>query len=361
MTYLPELRETLVRAADRQAAGLDAEPARRAARRRARPFGAFALMAASVVAIVVAGAVLVLARHPSGAPQSASGSTGPSPAQVHAAAASLLGLVRLPAGAVACATDPAPRSQISAPPDKLLGRYTTDLHRYYQVPGTPQQVIDAIMARPPRGTQSQSSSAAGEASSATGKAGAAPNRGATPRVTFAGTTFELSRVNGIARELAFQAVQMPGGGTALRVDAQAGYGPGHVPGHAPNIYGQPPVGNGQAQVSPPVVPRRLAHRGTTIAIHDPSQRARALRFLNALPSLTNPPPPMCFRRGAVTWILLGRVAVMVTPGCPVVAIEQPASAAFKKWPTVATLRASDVKKLVGVMLGVPTRHTRPKP
>src|SRR5581483_11909380 len=65
MSYLPELRESLVAAAERQAAGSAAEPASRRVRRRgARPFGAFALMFASVVAIAVAGIALVLVRHP---------------------------------------------------------------------------------------------------------------------------------------------------------------------------------------------------------------------------------------------------------------------------------------------------------
>src|SRR5581483_10781711 len=114
MTYLPELRDSLVGAAERQAAGAGAEPARRRPRRRPRPFGAFALMAASVLAIVVAGAVLVLVRHAGSVPQAGTRPT-PSRAEVVAAAESLLGRFQPPAGAVASEANPAPGSQIGGP------------------------------------------------------------------------------------------------------------------------------------------------------------------------------------------------------------------------------------------------------
>jgi hypothetical protein len=200
MSYLPQLRQSLVQAAEREL------PAPAAIAVRRRGFGGALLVAASLAAVVVAGVVLVLVGHR--APSTPSPPATPAPASAQAAAAQVLAAFRPPAGAVGVAGDPTRHHALKAPHDGLPVRGAADIHAFFRVPGHPDAVMNRVTLQ-------------------RSLPGIAPGAGSSAGATEAGAastgyaTFQLAPTPAFSRELQVLAVPAPGGGTALRVDAVA--------------------------------------------------------------------------------------------------------------------------------------------
>ena len=224
MTYLPELRESLVKAAERQSEALSPVPVLARSRRVRRGFGALALMGASVAALVVAGVVLVLVGHRSASPpaSSAAAPSGSRPA-ARAAAAAILSAFKAPAGAVPVRTDLSRPRRLGWPNDGLPVPSAIDLHRFYRVAGDPETVINAITPqRSFAGALSGSADGFSGSSRGSSSASESGSRGSSKIVVeTATTTFPLGSVGGIAREVQVAVASAGPGMTALRVDAQA--------------------------------------------------------------------------------------------------------------------------------------------
>ncbi|MEA2146650.1 MAG: hypothetical protein QOG59_2237 [Solirubrobacteraceae bacterium] len=228
MTYLPELRESLVKAAERHAEMPSAAPVAvrsRRARRARRSVGALALMGASVAALVVAGAVLVLAGHRSPSPATApAGPVYGDRAAARAVAADLLAAFQAPAGAVPVSTDLSRPRNLGSPNSGLPVASALDLHRFYRVPGDPQAIMNAITPQRsfPRallGANGGGSATTGSGSSTASVGGSGGPGGSV--IETASMTFPLASIGGIARELQVGVASAGHGMTALRVDAQA--------------------------------------------------------------------------------------------------------------------------------------------
>ena len=224
MTYLPELRESLVKAARRQAQAPVAAPVAARPRRVRRGFGGLVLIGASLAALVVAGAVLVLVGHRSPSPPAspAAAAYGSRPA-ARAAAAAILSAFRAPAGAVAVSSDLSRPRRLGWPNDGLPVPSAIDLHRFYRVAGDPQAVINAITPRRSfpgalAGAANPYSVSEGGSSSSAGSAGPGSSKIVIETAT---ATFPLGSVGGIAREVQVGVASAGPGMTALRVDAQA--------------------------------------------------------------------------------------------------------------------------------------------
>lgn len=224
MTYLPELRESLVKAAERRGEALSPAAMPTRAHRARRPLGALVLMGASLAALVVAGAVLVLVGHRSPSPPAspAAAPYGSRPA-ARAAAAAILSAFRAPAGAVAVSSDLSRPRRLGWPNDGLPVPSAIDLHRFYRVAGDPEKVINAITPRRSfsgalAGTANPYSVSEGGSSSSAGSAGPGSSKIVIETAT---ATFPLGSVGGIAREVQVGVASAGPGMTALRVDAQA--------------------------------------------------------------------------------------------------------------------------------------------
>jgi hypothetical protein len=137
MSYLPQLRESLVKAAERQLETPASVPAR-APRRR---FGSVVLVAASLAALVVAGVVLVLAGHRSSPSPTPAAATLTSP---RAAAASLLAEVQAPKGAVLAGGDPVARHRLTRPVQPIPLPGGVDLYRIYRLSGDPETIVNSV-------------------------------------------------------------------------------------------------------------------------------------------------------------------------------------------------------------------------
>ena len=197
----------------------------------------------AVTAAVVAIAVLALARTSSGAgaahaatsaaaARAASGTAAavpkqpaaaagvgipkPSPAvtaarrrRARADAKTLLGRVRLPAGAEQLSSEPAgDRGTLSRPATRpAITTTLVDEHTWWRVPGSAASALDYLQAHPPRGGKLRESASQG------------PGRGdvVSGYDGFAWPT--VGRLLG-SRELLVQVTNLAGGGTGVRVDAQ---------------------------------------------------------------------------------------------------------------------------------------------
>ncbi len=214
MTYLPDLRDSLVKAAQRQQESA-IQPSRRARRRVS--FGGVATFLAAVAGVAVAVLALTIVRH--GHSSDTRPSSQATPAQKHsaarAAAVDTLGLLVLPPGAVRSGLVRGTPAELWSPSDKLGTAHRIDVYRVWRVPGSPQQVVNFIQSHPPAGSEQGAASESGSSSS----------KGGHEVVDAAAVTFGFRVKPGstIVRELAVQAVRLPGGGSAVRADGEAGW------------------------------------------------------------------------------------------------------------------------------------------
>lgn len=217
MTYLPGLRESLVEAAQHRY-GDAAEPrVRRIRRRWLTPGGVGAALAAVTALAVAAVAIVALGnRHP-GSPRPASPTQAPvTRAALRAAAAQALGRLVLPSGAVLSGLVRGTPAELWSVSNRLAIPGSVDVYRIWRLHDTPDRVLSFIERNLPRGASSALSGFSSEASSS--------RPGGPVVVQQAGTVigFRVTET-GIWRELAINAVTLPGGGTALRVDSEAGW------------------------------------------------------------------------------------------------------------------------------------------
>jgi hypothetical protein len=222
-SYMPELRDALVAAAERQAAP-DAGPARdrtpTAARSRSRwavirirrNLGTAATVLATAAAIAVVVVALTAVRHGRG--QSASPASVPTAASARSAAERLLDHVALPAGAVRIGLHGGIPADLWSPSDYLGTGRRVGVHRIWRLPGGPHEAIAFIEAHRPAGARVGGGSSAGS-----GQAGG-PERIATETVVL---PFPEDPSTSLFRELAVNAVALSSGGTVVRVDAEAGW------------------------------------------------------------------------------------------------------------------------------------------
>ena len=225
MTYLPELRESLVKAARRQAEAPVPAPVAARPRRVRRGFGGLVLIGASLAALVVAGAVLVLVGHRSASPAPASPAVAPygSRPAARAAAAAILSAFKAPAGAILVNSDLSRPRRLGWPNDGLPAPSAIDLHRFYRVAGDPETIISAIT---PQRSFAGALSASGDGFSGVSQGSSSASGSGSPGsstvvIETATATFPLGSVGGIAREVQVAVASAGHGMTALRVDAQA--------------------------------------------------------------------------------------------------------------------------------------------
>ncbi len=237
MSYLPQLRESLVNAAARhtEITGPAATRTRTRGPRRTRPFGALALMGASLAALVVAGVVLVLVGHRGTRPPAPA---TPVPTTPGAAAAQLLSEFRPPAGAVLIRTDPTRPRQLGAPAQVVPVAGGVDLYRLYRLTGDPQKIVTQI------GNTATLMREQAPNGSTLGSGSGAPGGG-----SIASDVFLLGMRGGLARSFQARAVSLAHGAVALRIDAEAWWPvprpaseriPGHVDAVTVTVMGQRP-------------------------------------------------------------------------------------------------------------------------
>lgn len=214
MTYLPDLRDSLVEAARRQQASAG-RPSTRARRRLS--FGGVATFLAAAAGVAVAVLALTVLGH--GHSSTTGPTSQPTPAQkqaaARAAAVHTLGLLALPPGAVKSGLDRGAPIELRSPSDKLSTPHRIDVYRVWRVPANPQQVMNFLESHPPAGSEQ---GGAGESGSSSPRDGHDVVDTAT--VTFG---FRVKPESTIVRELAVQAVRLPGGGSAVRADGEAGW------------------------------------------------------------------------------------------------------------------------------------------
>jgi hypothetical protein len=173
----------------------------------------------AVTAAVVSIAVLAFARTSSGAGAAHAAGVGipkPSPAvtatrrrRARADAKTLLGRVRLPAGAEQLPSEPAGDRGTLARPASRPAITTTlvDEHTWWRVPGSAASALDFLQAHPPRGGKLRESASQG------------PGRGGVASGYDGFVWPTVGRLLG-SRELLALVTNLAGGGTGVRVDAQ---------------------------------------------------------------------------------------------------------------------------------------------
>lgn len=216
MSYLPELRRSLVSAAEREARG--STSVAKASDRR-HWFNGLALLATTATTLIVAALVVVLAGHRDvRSPAATSPSYGSRSAELEAAA-QMLNSFRVPAGAVAVAKDPSRPRSLGWVESGLPVPSAVDLSRFYVVRGDPQSVIDELVPErsvpaqllpPDRGPLADTFSTSSSSSGA----------GSSGGMSSASENFSLLGVGGMARQFVVQTARAGRGMTAIRVDAQ---------------------------------------------------------------------------------------------------------------------------------------------
>ncbi len=219
MSQVPELRAALVRAAERQAA---------AARPRAPwrgHLGGLGIALAGAVAIAVVAVVIAV------------GGSGPgTPSGVPASSANLLPRARQAAqvilrqsrilGAEERLTNPSvgvSLGALGATQDGLQADHLVDMHTFYVVHVGLQRATDMFsrsIERPTGTAESGSAWVEGAGSSTSGGSG---GRKRSLSVEWRTTTFNLPPSGPILRALVVQVAAARGGGTAVRIDAEAGW------------------------------------------------------------------------------------------------------------------------------------------
>ncbi len=152
MTYLPGLRDSLVKAAklQQESTVLPSAPAPRRV-----SLGAVATGLAAIVGVAVAVLALTALKH--GHPSATRPSSQLSPAQKQraerAAAVHTLGLLVLPPGAAKSGLVRGTPVELWSPSDKLSTSNRVDVYRVWRVPGNPQQVLSFLQSHPPAGSE----------------------------------------------------------------------------------------------------------------------------------------------------------------------------------------------------------------
>ena len=214
MSHLPDLRDELVKAAARQSAPAAAAPVPVSRRRLRlpRPGGvALALATALPVALAVVAVIVIHPGHRRTRPGSARQTLSQ---ELHAAAAHLLAQVTPPPGAVVTGLRAGVPADLLRPGDQLQATQRVDVYRVWHVPGAPDQAVRFIKAHRPAGLLVGGGAAAGESP-----------KGGPFHIQMESVALYPRIDPGVrlVRELVVQAEALPHGGTALRVDAHAGW------------------------------------------------------------------------------------------------------------------------------------------
>jgi hypothetical protein len=177
------------------------------------------LTVGAVTAVAVVGVVFVL----SGRSTSPTASTPPltSRAAALSAAEHLMAQVRLPAGAVAMASDQSRPRRLGAPPQGQLPSGSVGFHRFFVVRGDPQSVVSAIERL---NTKLEANGGSGTAEASAGSGSAAYSLPALDE-----QSNELAPVGRVRRELQVSAATANGGQSAVRIDARAYWTPPRPP------------------------------------------------------------------------------------------------------------------------------------
>jgi hypothetical protein len=130
-------------------------------------------------------------------------------ARARADAKNLMSRLTLPAGAVALTHEPAGGGgALSGPPNRPAGMTTlVDEHTWWRVPGSAASVLDYLSAHPPHGGKLTESGSQG-------------TEHGPPVSGFVGFTWPPVAKLLADRQLFVEAINLPGGGAGLRVDAQ---------------------------------------------------------------------------------------------------------------------------------------------
>ncbi len=152
MNYLPELRDSLVKAAREQTAAAGA-----VAPRRRRGFGVLVPVIGVAAAVAVLVVALLAVRHQGSRPTAA----GSRVAQAEAAARRILDEVVLPQGARRSRLGPGIPADLWKPSERLGVDHVVDLHQIWRLPESPKQVVDFLQAHPPAGSRGGMSSESG--------------------------------------------------------------------------------------------------------------------------------------------------------------------------------------------------------
>jgi hypothetical protein len=226
MSYWPELRDSLMTAARREyeAPSPDREPTR--PRRRARLFSlprlsSIAVLLATVSAVAVAVIALTVVRPHSQSSSSPLGRSSETTNEraAHTAAAAVLRQLVLPAGAVRSGLVPGTPADLWTPPDVISTPHHVDTFAVWRLPESAKRVIAFIEAHQPAGSSVGMGSESTSSAATVGSGQSNPVfEGATQVFNFPGNSSTR-----IWRELAIAVDRMPGGGSVLRADGEAGW------------------------------------------------------------------------------------------------------------------------------------------
>jgi hypothetical protein len=212
MTYMPELKDSLERAAERQRATAAAPP------RRRRTLGSGTVVPAfgALIALAVVVGALVLAGH---SKQTISGGNQrhlPTAASARRTAEHVLNGFSLPPGAVVSRLEPGMPSQLgSTSPDlpRLGLPHVIHLHRLWRLPERPQKVMNWIF--------SHERSIGGSGDSSSGSSGSSGTSGST-LFSFGGE-LDLPASGPTEAIIGYQGFPLSHGGTALRADVEVAW------------------------------------------------------------------------------------------------------------------------------------------
>jgi hypothetical protein len=207
MTYMPELKDSLERAAESQRATA-AAPARP---RRTRGLGLLVPALGALIAFTVAVGAIVLAGH--GGKQTISQGNQrhiPTAASARRTAEQALNGFSLPPGAVVSRLEPGVLRSASPDLPRLGLPHVIRLHRVWRLPQSPQKVMNWIF--------SHERSNGGSAESSSGSSG----RSGSTLYSFGGE-LDLPTSGPIEAIIGYQGIPLPHRGTALRVDVEVAW------------------------------------------------------------------------------------------------------------------------------------------
>jgi hypothetical protein len=299
MSYLPQLRESLVKAARREAEAPSPEtPARGKpaagkpaagmfARWRPRLGGIAAFIAAAAAIAVMVVALVSLGHRHAPAP------SAPAPAEPQltfaqheaasrAAAQRLLDSVALPPGAVRAASDPSSPAQLGTNQNALAIPNRVAVHRFWRVPGTVLRVADWFGSHQPRDASIARGS---EAQAASAKSARGTRRRTTLEMWAATYTSATAPTGVTSQQLSIALAPAKGGGVAIRADGEAGF-------VLPRpVAQQLPAGTDRVHVvvrfthptSAPAADRALI-RPRTYDLTSPQRIEQLVTFMNVMPA-----------------------------------------------------------------------------
>ena len=270
MSYLPELRTSLVKAARDRYADTSAPLKPRGTRRWLSASGVVSALAAATAIAVAVVALVTLGRSP--ARTHAASSPGVTGAALRSSADRALQRLVLPSGAVISGLVSGTPAQLWSPSSRLGIPGSVDFYRVWRLRERPDRVINFIEAHHALGSLGGLEGVTGSESTYANGASGRPLeviQGATGVITL-----PVTRA-GVWRQLALNAVALSGGGTALRVDSEAGW-----------LKPRP-----SSELIPPGVTRvefkwniRGASRGGSVTIAKPARVGALVSALNSLPA-----------------------------------------------------------------------------